>query len=137
MASAKHIVVDLGREYLRGGFSGDVNPRCTLGHTVFAAEVPLRVYVNELFQNLFIHHLQVKPKQYNVLIVEKILVPRLVRDMLVSVLLRDFQVGPFAKHGPLLSPTLTTYISLRYWEYRCNPICLWASYLPEQCLVLF
>lgn len=101
MASTKHIVVDIGREYLRGGFSGDVKTRCILNHTIFAPEIPLRMHINELFQSLFIHHLLVKPKQYHVLIVEKILVPRFIRDMLVSVLLRDFQVS--LCNGRLLS----------------------------------
>lgn len=92
MAAIKQIVVEIGQEHIRGGFSGEVNPRFNFSHSIFAANVPLRVYLNELFQKVFIQHLHVKAKLFNILIVERLLLSREIRDMVVSVLLRDFQV---------------------------------------------
>lgn len=92
MASARQIVIEIGAKHVRGGFSGEVKPRFTFAHAIFNCGVPLRVYVNELFQKIFIQLLHVKAKQFNVLLVESLLLQRNIRDMLISVLLKDFQV---------------------------------------------
>ena len=113
MASARQIVIEIGGKHVRGGFSGEVKPRFTLVHSIFHCGVPLRVYLNELFQKIFIHYLHVKAKQFNVLLVESLLLQRNIRDMLISVLLKDFQVRHI--HSFMTSVLSLTSLTVRIY----------------------
>jgi len=128
MASTRQIVIEIGGKHVRGGFSGEVKPRFTLVHSIFNCGVPLRVYLNELFQKVFIQHLHVKAKHFNVLLVESLLLQRNIRDMLISVLLKDFQVRQISHHF-ICANINFSYISNsfdRSWRCQYNRILCWA-----------
>lgn len=93
MSSSKAIVIEIGSIFLKGGYSGESSPRFSIEHCIFKPLLSnLRLHLCELFHKVFVKHLLTKFKIHNVIIVEKMMVARELRDMIVSVLLRDFQV---------------------------------------------
>lgn len=86
----RSVVIDIGSKYLQGGFSGEVQPRFRVENQLSSRLN--RVYLCELLQAVFVKHLLTKPKLHSVVIIEDMMTPRELRNLLVSVLLRDLQV---------------------------------------------
>ena len=92
----KTIVIEIGSTYIRCGFSGDETPRFTFKSNIINHErecqESLIVRLTDLLQRIFLEKLQVKSKEFSVIIVEKLLSAKLLRDTLLTILLKDFQV---------------------------------------------
>lgn len=84
------VILDIGSIYIRAGIAGMSSPQCNFKHNIsnFANEI----VISELLQNIFIEILRIKPKSCNVLIIENLLASRFSRNLLITVLLKDFQV---------------------------------------------
>lgn len=92
MSTLKSVVLTFGENYVWGGFAGEPSPRFSIDYDFDAKFPSTRIRLNELFQSIFVKHLQLKPKLCDVLVVEKFLVSSELRDHILSVLLRDCQV---------------------------------------------
>ena len=86
------VVIDIGSKYIQGGFSGELQPRFRVEHNLCFARYN-RVCLSELLQAVFVKHLLTKPKLHSVVVIEDIMSPRGLRNMLITVLLRDLQVS--------------------------------------------
>jgi hypothetical protein len=126
MAAVKAVVLELGGRYARGGLAGEPAPRFTLEHGLQEDDANLKVRLCELFRHIFVDLLQLKSKQCSVLLVEKLLVSRTLRDHVLSVLLKEFNVShplhtPHTPHTPLdcyQPPTILTNSSLLAYGTR-------------------
>ena len=96
MSNAKTIVIDFGRRYIRYGIGGEYYPReiaeNNLTEVMSESVAPNLGRVIEFFHNMFIT-LCVKPKEYRVLLVENLFLRKHTRDILMSILMREFQVS--------------------------------------------
>ena len=91
----KTIVVEFGSRFVRAGFASEANPRFitnSSGILEITDTQTLNIKLVELFQIIFINKLVVKPKEYSVLIVEKLSCRRLFRNFLLTILFTEFQV---------------------------------------------
>lgn len=113
MAVAKSVVLEFGENDLRGGFAGEATPRFSLVHGLAGSHPNTRVQLNELFQKVFIKHLQIKPKVCDVLVVEQFLSTGQLRDHVLSVLLRDCQVMMIICHSSIIMPSGTRVVPIR------------------------
>ena len=91
------IVVELGGSLLRIGFAGESVPRFISSSNMFPASTKspakIRQQYTELFHSFFLQHLQIRSKDYRVLIIEKFFTPRTLRNCLLTSLLKDLQVS--------------------------------------------
>lgn len=87
------MVLELGSASIRGGLAGRHHPAFVLATTT-PARVPgdLRLAYLELLTRLFTAHLHVRPKECQVVVVEKVTAARVEREHVMSVLLKDLQV---------------------------------------------
>jgi hypothetical protein len=92
MATQRAVVIEFCEASVSGGYAGESHPRFQVAHNLFHCS-DLRIYFNELFQRIFVKQLQTKAKLHNVVIVEKFIIAREVRDYILTVLLRDFHVS--------------------------------------------
>lgn len=91
----KTIVVEFGSRFLRAGFASETNPSFiaeSSGILEITDTHSLKIKLIELFQIIFIEKLVVKPKEYNILIVEKLSSSRIFRNHLLTILFTEFQV---------------------------------------------
>ena len=91
----KTIVVEFGSVYIRGGFANETSPRFiteSLNILNINDSQRLTIKLVDLFQRIFVEKLVVKPKDYSILIIEKLSFSRLFRDTLLTILFREFQV---------------------------------------------
>ncbi len=92
MATQRTIVVEVSETTVSGGYAGEFHPRFTITHDLFACS-NLRISISELFQQIFVRQLQTKAKLHNVVIVERFMISREIRDFMLTVLIRDFHVS--------------------------------------------
>ena len=97
------VVIEIGSALLRVGIAGEPVPRAVFpvsrfpglqkcsNHLSVGSSRATQLYT-EFFHQLFIENLQIKSRDYRVLIIEKFFCPRLVRDCILTSLLRDLQV---------------------------------------------
>lgn len=105
MASQQTVVIELGSSLLRVGMAGEPIPRFIVPICLFPemgkcarntlGPGKIRRLYAEFFQSIFIEYLQVKSRDCRVLIIEKLLSPRLQRNSLLTALLKDLQVIDF------------------------------------------
>lgn len=97
------VVIEIGSALLRVGIAGEPVPRavfpvsrfpglqkCSNNSSIGSCRAT-QLYT-EFFHQLFIENLQIKSRDYRVLIIEKFFCPRLLRDCILTSLLRDLQV---------------------------------------------
>ncbi|KAG7308971.1 hypothetical protein JYU34_004827 [Plutella xylostella] len=100
------VVLDLGSEYTKFGFTGEPAPRCIVRSQFWsAAERRMKRVLDyataeELYENLvhmlhllYFRHVLVNPKERRVVVVESLLSPTLFRDTLAKVLFEHYEVG--------------------------------------------
>ena len=93
----KTIVIEFGSVYVRCGFAGEDSPRFTINSKILNngikySKESLMIKLTDLFQRIFLEKLQIKAKDFSILIVEKLHFVKLFRDTLLTLLLKDFQV---------------------------------------------
>jgi hypothetical protein len=95
-STARQIVIEIGSEYIRAGFGGEASPRCLVrcafNFTDTADRIALDLQLHELFHEIFIERLHIKPKMCSVLVIEKMLGTKLLRDSVFTLLFEVFQV---------------------------------------------
>lgn len=94
----KTVVIEFGSSYVRAGLSGDYYPRYSSSSQLRRCDTAQGEYVlyNTILKALweiFLEKLHVRPKECRVLIIEKILEVRSIRDIVLTILLRELQVG--------------------------------------------
>ena len=91
------IVIELGGSLLRIGFAGESAPRFISSTNMFPTSIKspgkMRQKYTEILHSMFIQQLQVKSKDYRVLVIEKFYTPRILRNSLLTSLLKDLQVN--------------------------------------------
>ncbi|CAH0596118.1 unnamed protein product [Chrysodeixis includens] len=100
------VVLDLGTDYTKFGFTGEAAPRCIVRSEFWsAAERRLRrvhdyATPDELYDNLvhmlhllYFRHVLVNPKERKVVVVESLLTPTLFRETLAKVLFTHYEVS--------------------------------------------
>jgi actin-related protein len=119
MASRHTVVIELGSSLVRVGFAGEAIPRFITTIDKFPTFTEKAEYRGELnigkvrklytdfFHLLFLEYLQVKSRDYKILIVEKFYTPRIDRNCMVTSLLKDLQVISVSMQPDLLLPLLT------------------------------
>lgn len=97
------VVIEIGTALLRVGIAGEPVPRAAFpvsrfpglqkcSNNLSIGSCKATQLYTEFFHQLFIENLQIKSRDYRVLIIEKFFCPRLVRDCILTSLLRDLQV---------------------------------------------
>lgn len=125
----KTIVVEFGCKFVRAGLAGETNPSLitdSYGILEITDTQSLNIKLIELFQRIFIEKLVVKPKEYNILIVEKLSCSRIFRNHLLTILFTEFQV---------------TFLYI--FKYECanatfmesGSICVYATRLVYECFI--
>jgi len=115
------VVIELGDTLIRVGMGGEVHPRLICQGCDYSLHLhyvndttndnnanTLRERLQYMLTVFFSHHLPCKARDCRVLIVEKLLCKKVLRDCLVSTLLLDFQVTSISLQPDLLMPILTT-----------------------------
>ncbi|XP_023935233.1 actin-related protein 10 [Bicyclus anynana] len=100
------VVLDLGTDYTKFGFTGEAAPRCIIRSQYWCAKERRykRVYdydnVEELYDNLvhmlhllYFRHVLVNPKERKVVVVESLFTPTLFRETLAKVLFLHYEVS--------------------------------------------
>jgi hypothetical protein len=93
--SNRAMIIEIGTTFIRGGVSGMYCPRFIIdtdGILDITDEALLANKFVDLFQYIFTEKLCIKAKEYSVLIIEKVTSPQAVADVLLTILLRVFQV---------------------------------------------
>lgn len=90
-------MIEFGSVYIRCGLAGEDCPRFTinsqiLNNIINETKESLIIKLTDLLQRIFLEFLQVKAKDFSVLIIEKFHFVKLFRDTLLTILLKDFQV---------------------------------------------
>ena len=88
-------MIEFGSLYLRVGLSGESSPRYIINNDINLQQnddLYLTIKLHELFHKIFVSLLQIKSKFCSVLIVEKFLATKYLRNTILTVLLKDFQV---------------------------------------------
>lgn len=95
-STAKQIVIEIGSAYIRAGFAGEASPRCivrcVVNFTETADRSALDLQLHELLHEIFVDRLHIKPKMCSVLVIEKLLGTKLLRDSVFTLLFKVFQV---------------------------------------------
>ncbi|XP_063618093.1 actin-related protein 10 [Cydia splendana] len=103
------VVLDLGSEYTKFGFTGEAAPRCIIRSQFWSPELRRfkRVYdyanEDELYDNLvhmlhllYFRHVLVNPKERRVVVAESLLTPTAFRETLAKVLFTHYEVSGVA-----------------------------------------
>ncbi|CAG9557922.1 unnamed protein product [Danaus chrysippus] len=121
------VVLDLGHDYTKFGFTGEAAPRCIIPSSFWSPDEKRykRVYdykdEDELYENLvhmlhllYFRHVLVNPKERKVVVVESLLTPTLFRETLAKVLFMHYEVSGvmWADSARLCALTLGTNITL-------------------------
>lgn len=108
------VVIELGDTLIRGGIGGEVNPRFVCNTNDYSLndltnnESQLKEKLQYMFTVFFCQYIPFKSKDCRILIIEKFLSKKILRDCLVSILLIDFQVTAISLQPDLLMPILTS-----------------------------
>lgn len=121
------VVLDLGTDYTKFGFTGEAAPRCIVRSEFWCAATRRyrRVHdyetADELYDNLvhmlhllYFRHVLVNPKERKVVVVESLLTPTLFRETLAKVLFTHYEVSGvvWADIPRLCALTLGTPVAL-------------------------
>lgn len=121
------VVLDLGTDYTKFGFTGEAAPRCIIRSEFWCTTERRfkRVYdyktEEELYENLvhmlhrlYFRHVLVNPKERKVVVVESLLTPTLFRETLAKVLFTHYEVSGvvWADSPRLCALTLGTPVAL-------------------------
>ncbi|XP_037303385.1 actin-related protein 10-like [Manduca sexta] len=121
------VVLDLGTEYTKFGFTGEAAPRCIVRSEFWCAterrykrvheySSPDELYDNlvHMLHTLYFRHVLVNPKERKVVVVESLLTPTLFRETLAKVLFTHYEVSGvvWADSPRLCALTLGTPITL-------------------------
>ncbi|XP_041982581.1 actin-related protein 10 [Aricia agestis] len=121
------VVLDLGTDYTKFGFTGEAAPRCIIPSEFWCSDSRRMKRVfdyhseQELYDNLvhmlhllYFRHVLVNPKERKVVVVESLLTPTLVRETLAKVLFMHYEVSGvmWADAGRLCALTLGAPIAL-------------------------
>lgn len=100
------VVLDLGSEYTKFGFTGEAAPRCIIRSQfwcsterrfkkVYEYSTPEELYDNlvNMLHLLYFRHVLVNPKERKVVVVESLLTPTLFRETLAKVLFTHYEVS--------------------------------------------
>eukprot|EP01038_Epipyxis_sp_PR26KG_P005736 gene5736-7920_t len=127
--SGKIIILEIGTKLIRCGFAGESNPRCIMetGNLHSVSEDRLHSKLRSLIREIFMDSMQiVKPKNHSVLIVEKMCTRKILRDLLLTTLLHDYQVASVSMQPDLLMGIIgcgtSTGILLNIGERECEAI---------------
>lgn len=87
------VVLEFGSAYVRGGVAGRFCPHFVVPTPAALLEgLPSRKAYLEVLSRLFVDYLQLRPKECQVVVVEKVSATRAHRSVLLTVLLRDLRV---------------------------------------------
>lgn len=111
MATQRAIVIEVGETNVSGGYAGESRPRFLIAHNLFHCN-NLRIYLSELFQQIFVKQLQTKAKLHSVVIVERLMFSREIRDCMLTVLLRDFHVSSRDQYFALLHTGIHNFVNI-------------------------
>ncbi|XP_053615567.1 actin-related protein 10 [Plodia interpunctella] len=121
------VVLDLGYDYTKFGFTGEAAPRCIIRSEfwcpterrfkrVHEYKTPEELYDNlvQMLHLLYFRHVLVNPKERKVVVVESLLTPTLFRETLAKVLFNHYEVSGvvWADSPRLCALTLGTAVSL-------------------------
>ncbi|XP_049871483.1 actin-related protein 10 [Pectinophora gossypiella] len=121
------VVLDLGTDYTKFGFTGEATPRCIIRSEfwctstkkfkrVYEYETPEELYDNlvNMLHLLYFRHVLVNPKERKVVVVESLLTPTLFRETLAKVLFTHYEVSGviWADSPRMCALTLGTPITL-------------------------
>ncbi|XP_013186077.2 actin-related protein 10 [Amyelois transitella] len=121
------VVLDLGYDYTKFGFTGEAAPRCIIRtefwcpterrfKRVHDYKTPEELYDNlvQMLHLLYFRHVLVNPKERKVVVVESLLTPTLFRETLAKVLFNHYEVSGvvWADSPRLCALTLGTPITL-------------------------
>ncbi|KAL0819148.1 hypothetical protein ABMA28_008403 [Loxostege sticticalis] len=121
------VVLDLGTDYTKFGFTGEAAPRCIIRSEfwcpserrykrVYDYRTPEELYDNlvNMLHLLYFRHVLVNPKERKVVVVESLLTPTLFRETLAKVLFTHYEVSGvvWADSPRLCALTLGTPVSL-------------------------
>ncbi|XP_075985038.1 actin-related protein 10 [Anticarsia gemmatalis] len=100
------VVLDLGTDYTKFGFTGEAAPRCIVRSEFWCAatrrykrvhdyHTPEELYDNlvHMLHLLYFRHVLVNPKERKVVVVESLLTPTLFRETLAKVLFTHYEVS--------------------------------------------
>ena len=108
----KTIVIEIGELLIKLGIGGEVNPRIICSDYLLYNddnnEKLLKDKLQYMFTTFFSQYIPFKSKDCRVLVIEKLLSKKILRDCLVSTLLLDFQVLSISLQPDLLMPILTS-----------------------------
>jgi hypothetical protein len=112
-----NVVLEIGSTLVRGGMAGECVPRFVIP-TPFLnshnSELPgmsastVRMNYLEGIRLIFLENLQIRSKDCNVLIIENMFEPTILRDQLFNVLLNEMQVQSVCFQPDLLMPIIAT-----------------------------
>ncbi|XP_026325934.1 actin-related protein 10 isoform X2 [Hyposmocoma kahamanoa] len=121
------VVLDLGTDYTKFGFTGEAAPRCIVRtefwctaerryKRVYEYKTPEELYDNlvNMLHLLYFRHVLVNPKERKVVVVESLLTPTLFRETLAKVLFTHYEVSGviWADNPRMCALTLGTPITL-------------------------
>ncbi|XP_059058773.1 actin-related protein 10 [Achroia grisella] len=121
------VVLDLGTDYTKFGFTGEAAPRCIIRSEFWCAterrfkrvydyKTPDELYENlvHMLHRLYFRHVLVNPKERKVVVVESLLTPTLFRETLAKVLFTHYEVSGvvWADSPRLCALTLGTPVAL-------------------------
>lgn len=121
------VVLDLGTDYTKFGFTGEAAPRCIVRSEfwctterrykrVYEYKTPEELYDNfvNMLHLLYFRHVLVNPKERKVVVVESLLTPTLFRETLAKVLFTHYEVSGviWADSPRMCALTLGTPITL-------------------------
>lgn len=98
LTAERNLVLEFAEEFVRIGIAGESRPRFSLKSTLpvlSSGGLPLRLHFGNLLREIFYDYLHVKPKLCQVLVLEPVFWPKIVRDSLFTTLINDFQVRFF------------------------------------------
>uniref|UniRef100_A0A2A4K3L3 Actin-related protein 10 n=1 Tax=Heliothis virescens TaxID=7102 RepID=A0A2A4K3L3_HELVI len=108
------VVLDLGSDYTKFGFTGEAAPRCIVRSEFWCPRErrlrrvhdyasPDQLYDNlvQMLHLLYFRHVLVNPKERKVVVVESLLTPTLFRETLAKVLFTHYEVSRLpCSHAP-------------------------------------
>jgi hypothetical protein len=90
----KVVVLEFGSRFIRGGFNDEHCPRFILESDIMLCSDDSNFYSEMIFmlRKIFMEMLQIKTKLYSVLVIEKLTMKQLYRDVILTILHKEFQV---------------------------------------------
>ena len=135
------VVIELDDTVIRVGLGGELTPRFTgfrsdyglTHHHHHQHRDKIKEQLHYMITVLFSQYIPFKPKECRVLVVEKLLSPRVLRDCLVSILLLDFQVLAVSLQPsvflPILSSRKSSGIIIEMGNAECTVIAVAHGYI--------